>query len=97
MAAEAPAVRAFGLVKTPAVLARLARQPAEQRAGLEDALAGLCADPRPAGSQPSALRLRGHDVYELKVQAEAPGYLVLYVVNEAEARVTVVAVEKVLV
>lgn len=94
MAAEAPAARAYGLVKTPAAQAALAGLPAGRRAQLEDALAGLCAGPQPPESRRSALRLRGHKLYELPVQADPPSYLVMYAVNEPALRVTVVAVER---
>jgi hypothetical protein len=87
----------YGLVKPPAVQAALTLLPLEARVPIEDALAALSVDPRPAASQPSDAARRGENVLEQTVDAAGERWLVVYAVDDTAKRVTVVAVERVFV
>ena len=94
MSAEAGEARLYGVLKPPPVQMALLRLPVEPRVSLDEALAALSAEPRPAASQSSDTLLRGQALLELSMDAGGERWLLIYAVDDVAKRVTVLAVER---
>ncbi len=92
-AAPPAAVIVYGVAKVPSVQDLLKKQTATMRQNLEDAIGALSYNPRPPNSQPVNGVPAAMGLMQWPVETTAPKYLLIYTVEDAKEKVTLIAIQ----